>query len=87
MGLEKKTTVSKSLAKSSNFWENKIELLSPALMLQASTLMLQLHLPVTYRLLPKTSHPLFNYKCHLNQRLPKMSRLIAFPLSLPQTSP
>jgi len=29
----------------------------------------------TYHHLPKTSHPLFNYKCHLSYRLPKTSHL------------
>ena len=78
MGLEKKT---KALAKPSNFRENKTELLSPTLVLRAGCIYLGLNHP-----LPKTSRPLFNYKCHLNQRLPKTSRLITFPLSLPQTS-
>ena len=73
LGLEKKTMVSKALAESSNFRENK----SPALMLRAGCIYLglttlcsetshPLHLPGAYHPLPKTSHPLFNYKCHLN---------------------
>ena len=59
LGLEKKTTVSKALAESSNFRENKTELKVPPWCSGpvASTCDLS---P-----LPKTSHPLFNYKCHL----------------------
>ena len=78
MGLEKKTTVSKALAESSNFGENRT--LGPALMLQASCIYLGIITPC-----PETFHPL-----HLHRRLitpcptanaistkiPKTSRLI-----------
>ena len=79
LGLEKKTMVSKALAESSNCGENKTELLSPTLVLWADCIYLGLITPC-----PETSHPLFNYKYHLNKRLPKTSHLITFALSLPQ---
>jgi len=45
LGLEKKTTVSKALAESSNFGENKTRTLGPALMLQAGCIYLGLITP------------------------------------------
>lgn len=57
LGLEKKTTVSKALAESSNFGENRT--LGPALMLQAGFIYLGLITPC-----PETFHPL-----HLPRRL------------------
>ena len=68
LGLEKKTTVSKALAESSNFGENKTELLSPTLMLRAWCIYLGLitpcpetshllHLPGTYHPLPRILPP------------------------------
>ena len=56
-GLEKKTTVSKALAESSNFGENRT--LGPALMLQAGCICLEL-----ITLCPETFHPL-----HLPRKL------------------
>ena len=69
--------VSKAFAESSNFGENKTELLSRALMLQASCIYLGLIAPC-----PKPP----TYKCHLNQRLPKTSCLTNVSLIASTTS-
>ena len=59
MGLEKKTTVSKALAGSSNFGKTNPNF-KFALMLWASCIYLGLITPCPNPPLP------FNYKCHLN---------------------
>ena len=78
LGLEKKTMISKALDESSN-WRKQNQTLGPTLMLLASCIYLGLITPYleticqghitpaqrTYQPLPKTSHPLFNDKCHL----------------------
>lgn len=65
LGLKKKTTVSKVLAKSSNFGQQK-ETSGPTLMLQAGCI----HLGLT-TLCTGTSHPLFNTNAISTKEYPK----------------
>lgn len=60
LGPQKENNGLKGSAKSSNFKENKVNFRS-TLMLRAGCIHLGL-----ITLCPGTSHPLFNYKCHLN---------------------
>ena len=80
-GLEKKTTVSESLAESSNFRENKTKLLSSALILWTSCVYLglitlcpeishPLHLPRTYPCPEDLSLPAQNLPPHVQLKMP-----------------
>ena len=81
LGLEKKTTVSKALAESSNFGEKQNQTLTPALMLRAGYIYLGL---ITSCRKPPT--PGSNTNAISTKDYPKHPAWLKFPLSLPQTS-